>query len=331
MRVNELLEQLNKMTIMRKFTPPTAFDIKDIAMQYGGENEYVVKRFNTGLCHYVFDVSSAKNRFVVRVCHPLNKAYLEGYLFWENELKGYDLPIAKILADNMDKGYYYLILERLNGVDLGCIYEELSTDEKLDIVKQLVKFQNIADLLPEGSGFGWGTHYQCSNLKSSWLEIIESSLVRAREWVTEVGKVDLKYISKVESLKDGFQEYFKTIRPKAYFHDLTTKNLLISEDSHRVVGFVDVDEMGFGDKYYHISLMNMALLAGGHNPDLVDMWLSELSSSEIQRRVITFYTLIHCVTFMGENGKAFNGEAIFSEDYQSRLDHIFSRLLLDLG
>lgn len=313
---------------MKEFEPPISTDIEEIANQFCQDRPFTITRFMTGLCHYVFDVKGPNKRFVVRVCHPDNLAYLQGHLFWSNELKDKNLPLAKTLLSSIRKEKYsYVILEYLDGVDLGQLIDKMNFNEKQAVVKNLIEYQDIALKLPEGNGFGWGLSYNCPQLLSSWNHIIDNSLVRAKEWISSVGKVDLHYVEEIEKLKKQFEDYFHSLRPKAFFHDLTTKNLLLSPVDFSVRGFVDIDEMAFGDKFFHISLMNMALLANNDKIDLVEIWLDNISASEFERRVIDFYTLIHCVTFMGENGKYFNKEQSFSEKYHFKLKNIYQKLL----
>ena len=151
-----------------------------------------------------------------------------------------------------------MILEYIDGVDLGELVDQMSRDQKAKVVDRLIDFQRNAGTLPEAAGFGWGFHYNCPQLLPSWNQIIENSLERAKSWIQTVGQIDPIYIEKVRQLKDGFKGYFSTVQPRAFFHDLTTKNLLVSKSDYSVMGFVDLDQMAFGDPLFHISLMNMA-------------------------------------------------------------------------
>lgn len=313
---------------MKEFIEPTINDVNKIAQNFGGNYKYTISRFETGLCHYVFNVSSSEKKFVVRICHPSNLKYFLGHLFWQKEIQKFQLPTAKTLHVSIGKeNYDYLILEKIEGIDLGQIYQNLGQNEKIDIVRNLVNFQKVAENLEYGKGFGWGLNYSCKQLQSTWIEVIDSTINKAKEWIDSVGKVEAKYINQLNEVKLQFIDYFEKIQPMAFFHDLTTKNLLISTDSHKVVGIIDIDEMGFGDKYFHLSLMNMALLANEYNNDLVYYWMDELRANKNQIRAMSFYTLIHCVVFMGENGMSFNKNSTFNEQYQVKMDRIFNLAL----
>lgn len=282
----------------------------------------------TGLCHYVYKVKTSKQTFVARLCTKEKQHLFRGYQFWTNELQG-KVPIPRILDSSVKEDFSYLILEHINGTDLGNCISQMNHAEKENVVEHLISYLKIAHSLQEAKGYGWALNYECPQLKSSWRLVITEALSRAREWISSVGKVDLSYVDSVEVLLPEFEEYIKGIRPKAFFHDLTTKNLLI-DDRLSVAGFVDIDEMAFGDHFFHLSLMNMALLANDHSNDLVDIWLDKLEANRIERKVMLFYTLIHCVTFMGENGKFFNKPSVFDNHYQSKLNVIFQSLITEM-
>ena len=71
-------------------------------------------------------------------------------------------------------------------------------------------------------------------------------------------------------------------------------------------------------------------LANNDSNDLAAIWLDQLSATETQRVIVNFYTLIHCVSFMGENGMAFNKEGLFIQGDHQKLDQIFQQLLSEL-
>ncbi|MGA1549848.1 MAG: phosphotransferase family protein [bacterium] len=313
------------------FNPPTVDDVQQIANSFLSQGELNIQRLPTGLCHYVFDVQGKQQRFVIRICHPDNASHLNGNLFWSTQLQKLSLPIPQVFKLSIEEQKYsFMILEYIDGVDLGELVDQMSRDQKAKVVDRLIEFQKNADTLPEAAGFGWGFYYNCPQLLPSWNQIIENSLERARTWIQTVGQVDPTYVEKVHQLQDEFKGYFSTVPPRAFFHDLTTKNLLVSKSDYSVMGFVDLDQMAFGDPLFHISLMNMALLANNESQDLVAIWLDQLSATETQRIMVNFYTLIHCVSFMGENGMSFNKEGFFCQENHQKLDQIFQQLLSEL-
>jgi hypothetical protein len=124
----------------------------------------------------------------------------------------------------------------------------------------------------------------------------------------------------------SLNEYFKNLSKTPFLGDITTKNVLVYEG--RLSGIVDVDEMCYGDPLFTIGLTNMALLNMEADTKYIDFWLDEIRASDIQRKAVTFYTLLFCADFMGEQGMKFDNDNNVRVDPDSvkRLSLIFDRL-----
>lgn len=82
--------------------------------------------------------------------------------------------------------------------------------------------------------------------------------------------------------------------------------------------------MCFGDPLFTPALTNMALLSRGQETDYIDFWCERLGLTAFQGRVLTVYTAIFCVDFLGEQGQQFN-QAIVPE-----IDHAEIASLLSI-
>ena len=202
------------------FNPPTVDDVRRIANSFLSQGELSIQRLPTGLCHYVFDVQGEQQRFVIRICHPDNTSYLNGNLFWSTQLQKLSLPIPQIFKLSIEEQKYsFMILEYIDGVDLGELVDQMSRDQKAKVVDRLIDFQRNADTLPEAAGFGWGFHYNCPQLllpgtrssKIHWSEqrVGFKPLARSIQFTLR------KFVSLRMGLKDisapSSQELFSTI------------------------------------------------------------------------------------------------------------------------
>lgn len=316
---------------MYTFKLPTEVDIINIAKSFAGTDNYEVSRFPTGMCHYVFKVVGNRSKFVIRVSHPEKIDFLRGNVFWTEELSKYELPIPKLLelkiSDN-SSSYSYQIISYIDGEDISSIYPKLNNEQKKNILKELITFQGKAALLPHARGFGFLTSYNDQTAKASWGQVIERALVRAKSCIIKNNIFPQDSISSAENLFHKFEGYFNEIKPIAFFHDLTTKNLLISRDMNHVAGIVDIDEMCFGDNLFLPSLTRMALISSRWDLDYIDMWCKEISINDQEKRVLDYYTLIHCLAFMGEIGQVFNKRkpVIINDKHCQYLQYIFDQL-----
>ena len=75
----------------------------------------------------------------------------------------------------------------------------------------------------------------------------------------------------------------------------------------------------------------MALLAVGETTDYIDLWCERLELSKKDYTLLDLYTAIHCATFMGEIGQAFNKEEAAVdygkiEQYELIVDSLLGKL-----
>lgn len=292
-----------------------------------------IRRFQTGLCHYTYDVVTGDNRpVVVRMAQPGNETIAEGAVYWSKRLRPEGVPLPELLAYDLTRQkfpYAYLLLERLPGQDLGDVYPDLSADQRRQLAREVVRIQGIVNRLPAGPGYGYATGYQ-AKLKASWQEVVQAELDRSRLHLAQAGVFNSKVIEQVQSRLSRFEPYFASVPATPFLDDTTTKNVIISEG--RLSGIVDVDVVCFGDPLFVIALTRMALLSRDYNPDYIDFWCEQLNLGEIQRQVLTFYTALFCVNFMSEIGQKFNREDPLAADAAqvARLYRVLAELLAAL-
>jgi aminoglycoside phosphotransferase (APT) family kinase protein len=119
----------------------------------------------------------------------------------------------------------------------------------------------------------------------------------------------------------------KTIEPTAFLHDATTKNVIVDEG--RVTGLVDVDHMAFGDALWAPTLTRMSLLAAHRPTGYADEQIEELSATSDARERADLYTILHCLSFLGELGQAFNQDEAAPVDmtHQRHLEAVLESLI----
>lgn len=99
-----------------------------------------VKQFEMGYGNYVFKINIGYDKFVLRLNSEKN-AYKDT-IYWIEELSRLELPVPKVINKGIYSEFSYLILNYIEGDDLGNVYVELSTEEKREIAKKIVNIQN---------------------------------------------------------------------------------------------------------------------------------------------------------------------------------------------
>ena len=87
-----------------------------------------IKRCGIGIANYVFIVSTANEKFILR-CSKDENAYKDT-VYWLNKLSVCEIPIPIVLSEGKTKDYSYLILSYIPGDDIGNVYSRLNDSEK---------------------------------------------------------------------------------------------------------------------------------------------------------------------------------------------------------
>lgn len=299
-----------------------------------GRTVHSVRRFPTGLAHYVYDVATAEGEaYVVRLTRERQKDEFAGALYWYSLLKPRDVPLPELFfadATGQRFGFPVLVMERLPGTDLCHTYASLTHQEKQGLAKEVAGIQQRVTSLPAGKGFGYALSYDGVGLHPLWTGVLCESLARSRQRIRVAGVIDANVVDRVEAALPSMASYFDGIEPVCFLHDMQAKNVIV--DDGKLSGIVDVDSVCFGDPLYTLALTRMALLSDGCDTLYVDAWADALTHPQEQRSILTLYTAICCVDFLSELGHRFNqnSAAPVKEEEVSYLSSILDRLLTEL-
>lgn len=309
---------------------PSEVDAFEIAGTVLGRDPASVTRFPTGLQHWVYDVVFESGPgAVVRIAEPENRPQLRGALHWDAQLRPLGIPLPEVLHADLEMerfAFPFVVLERLPGTDLGDVYDELSQAERAALAREMVELQQRTARLPEASGFGYALDSTGWGLARRWSSVLRGSLRMTRSWIESVGVVDPAWADRAAARLEAHGP-LDDVRPRAFLHDITTKNVII--DGTRLSGIVDVDSMAFGDPLWTVALTRMSLLASGRSTDYIDAWCDAMEPGTAPRERLDLYTALHGVAFLGEIGQTFNREEPgFVEDgYREHLEQTLDALL----
>ena len=289
-----------------------------------------LRRFKTGLMHFVYDVVMADDRqLVVRASTPAHKPLLEGAQYWSRQLRPRGVPLPRILACELDGRFPYLLLERLPGRDLGHVYDALGGEQLRRLAEDVQAIQHNVAQLPAGPGFGFVIKPVAGAGLRSWRDVVAASLTRSERRIDRAGVFDGCFMAGVREHATRFDNYFAACRPTPFLDDVTLKNVLVHDG--RLSGIVDVDQVCFGDPLFTVALTRMSVLSAGLDSRYIGYWLDACGATDQQRRVLDFYTLLFCVDFMSEVGQRFNrAKAVVDQAWAEKLRNLHSQLLAAL-
>jgi len=288
-------------------------------------NPIEITRFTNGYCHSVYYVKDKDNEYVLRITDNENKEFYYGSIKWLSELILLGIPVPKIIKHGQYDDVFFSLISYIHGKDLGEVYQTLNDSEKQNIVKELTVIQRKISVLPKSEYFGYPNSKD--NSFTSWIEYLKSLINRSYTRIKQNNIFNVDVCDRVAEIMYSLQEYFQKVQPTPFLDDITTKNVLVHEG--KLSGIVDVDEICCGDPLLTIGLTNVALLAMEADTKYTDYWLEEIKADDTQKKAVTFYTLLFCIDFMGEQGMRFGNDNLVSYN-QKKVDllkSIFSKLI----
>ena len=175
-----------------------------------------IERCSVGIVNYVFIVSTANEKFVLR-CSKDENAYKDT-VYWLNKLSVCEIPIPIVLSEGKYKDYSYLILSYIRGDDIGNVYCKLNDSEKKQIAKEVVKIQRKVSRLDIHADMEW-----------TWNCFVDKMLNRAEKRIKRKNYFDFNKIYIIKKLQQEIQEYLDNHSQYFYslFHQELQKLLLI--------------------------------------------------------------------------------------------------------
>lgn len=272
-----------------------------------------IERCAVGIGNQVYIVRCGNVKYVVR-CSTYDKAYVDT-IRWLKELSLLDVPVPEVLFYGKYKEYNYLILNYVEGKDIGLVYSNLTKPEKKKIANDVMNIQRkVSRLFLSHIDDTW-----------SWVHFVDELLDRANMRIAQNGYFDIKKVQQLKNQKEVLEEYFSNVKPIAYLDDISTKNLLVHNG--KLSGIIDIDWIGVGDNLTFIALTYVALLNMNYETDYIDYLLDEKNCSDIEKKAFLFYSLLYCVDFMGERGTQFGDKQVnVNDEIIEKLNQIYDML-----
>lgn len=287
--------------------------ISDIFFSCFNKIPQETERCAVGIANYVYIVKCDDIKYTVR-CSGDKNAY-EETVCWLKKLSAIDVPVPNVLFCGQHRQYSYLILNYIEGRDIGLVYRGLTSEEKKKIAKDVIAIQRKVSQLPlENIDGEW-----------SWVRFVDDMLENAEKLIARNGYFDVQRVVRLREQKFLLEKYFADVKPVAYLDDISTKNLLIHNG--RLSGIIDIDRIGAGDDLTYIAMTYVALLNMNCDTDYAEYLLKERGCTALEMRAFWFYSLMYCVDFMGERGTQFGDKKIeVNDEVVNRLNKIYDTL-----
>jgi len=302
--------------------------IKAILIENNIEIPSEVERCGIGHGNYVYTLDYIKEKKIIRINDEINiYSEYENFKYWVSMLKDIDVPVPNVISIGKYKKYNYIILDYIDGKDLGEVYNLLTEQQKINIAKEIIGIQiKVQKKFLPNSQYGSIYKYNDNTGFDTWKEYILNSLEKSKQNIKKNKIFDIEKVDKLIELAEKYNDYFSKVEPKAFLDDISNKNLIIHDGN--ISGIIDLDWMGFGDLLYFIGYNNMALLDMKADTNYVDYMIKELNLDYFQKQIVLFYTLVFCVDFMGERGQKFQDKEVYvNKEIVDKLNYIYDNII----
>ncbi|MBV8167617.1 MAG: aminoglycoside phosphotransferase family protein, partial [Alphaproteobacteria bacterium] len=273
------------------------------ACRAAGAPPRTIRRFSTGLDHYVFEATFAdRPPLVVRLGDPHRRARMAAGLRLHGALRDRGVPLPEIVAAALDDPWPWIVLERLAGTDLGAVIDGLSQPILERIAARVSDAQAIVATLPSAGRYGYAADPYGAPL-ATWSRVLDANLARARPRLLATRLFDPSVVDVVAHRVGDLRSRLDALPAVPFLHDTTTKNVIVTADGV-FSGVVDVDDLCFGDPRYAPALTLAALLASRSPTAYVDHWMQHARFRD--DAVFRLYVALFLVDLMSEHGQRFN-------------------------
>lgn len=261
----------------------------------------------TGLCNEVYELKYDRVSYILRM--NSEKEWIYGTHQFLPLFKKLRIKTPDIVAEDYSKTdfpFCYQILTKLEGKDLAIIFPQLSNPELAGIAQELSNIFDKFKTLPEQTSFGCMTGLN-EEQKENQLLILEAKkeqIIQRNQHSNVLGE---DILDRYTDLMDTFREYFLNVRPKLYFDDMNSKNVMIHNG--RFNGLVDLDFLMKGDYLEGIG----GIIAAWFGTESGDRFIHEIFKLQgldmKQIRIAKAYGVFHLVLWISEEGILFNSNS----------------------
>jgi aminoglycoside phosphotransferase (APT) family kinase protein len=283
---------------------PTPALAAQIVQHRLGHAPLEVRRFTTGIRHYVFEcVFEDGSAVVARIGAPANRAEIEGGVRLSRRLRPLGVPLPELLADGSAEPYPHMLLERFPGTDLGAVAHRLTPPQLEAIAGRMVAAQAIVAAQPTAGRYGYAAEPRAAPF-ATWSAVLEADLGADIDRIAAAGLFDPDLAVQVRAGLGALRPELDAIPATPFLHDTTTKNVIVAEGGV-LAGVVDVDSLCYGDPRLTPALTLASLTATGGPGGYVESWMAQ--AGQPMDRLFRFYVARCLVSFMAEHGRDLNG------------------------
>lgn len=281
--------------------------IEEIGEKELGGIPIEIIRQTIGICNEVYELKYKSDSFILRM--NKEKEWIYGTHKFLPLFQKLKIKVPTIISEDYSKEEFpfcYQIQTKIEGKDLAIVFDKLSPADLKAVAKEVSLIFDKFNTLPYKKNFGGLTGMNEGN-EESLLTIIKDQKrdIVNRNNATKV--IDKEIIEIYDKLIEDYKRYFLSVRPKLYYDDMNSKNVMIHNGKFN--GLVDLDFLMKGDYLQGIG----GIIAAWYGSEAGQIYINEIfkhqKSDELQQKVAKVYAIFHLIGWTAEEGVIFNGNS----------------------
>lgn len=259
-----------------------------------------ITRKTIGICNEVYEVKFADNSYILRMNQE--KRLIYGTHKFLPLFQKLNIKVPAIIAEDYSKSKFpfcYQIQSKLEGKDLVVVFHELSAASLRAIAKEISLVFDKFNTLPHEQTFG-GLTGMHEEHKESLLTILEDKKkdILARNKISNV--LDQEIIDIYDHLIKEYKAYFLNVKPKLYYDDMNSKNVMIHNGQFN--GLVDLDFLSKGDYLEGIGGIIAAWYGSESGTVYINAIFEYQNLSSLEQKIANVYAITHLIGWTSEAG-----------------------------
>jgi hypothetical protein len=281
--------------------------IQAISEKHLAEIPLEINRMTIGICNEVYELKYQSDSYILRM--NKEKEWIYGTHKFLPLFQKLEIKTPSIVAEDYSKSEFpfcYQIQTKLDGKDLLVVFKDLSESNLTAIAKEVSLIYDKFNTLPYEKNFGGLTGINEGN-EASLLSIIKDQKKNIIERNKHSKVIAPEIMDLYEELIEGYTDYFHSVRPKLYYDDMSSKNVMIYDGKFN--GLVDLDFLMKGDYLQGIG----GIIADWYGSERGEFYINEILKhqklDEFQQKVVKVYAIFHLIGWTSEEGIRFNGNS----------------------
>jgi aminoglycoside phosphotransferase (APT) family kinase protein len=282
-----------------------------------------ITKKTVGICNEVFEIEFENESYILRMNEE--KKYLYGTHKFLPIFQKLQITTPTIIAEDYSKkqfSFCYQILSKIEGQDLGIAIHEISENNLKLIASEISNIFDKFNSLPLEDTFGEITGLD-EEKYNNLTEIIENQKRTILERNEKTKVIDEETIDILNNIINNYQNYFLQVKPKLYYDDICSKNVMINNGEFS--GLVDLDFLMKGDYLESIGRIIASWYGKKHEEIYINEIIKLQKLDETQQKIVKMYAILNLIYWTSEEGIQFNGnssEEINWENVKNKKDQI---------